>query len=835
MAAHDWHALLADVPLDWALIPLDGHKRPIDPATGKPLAKWNHQPGFDLDALAAMNGSVRAVGVLLGQPSGGLLAVDFDGAGASSKFQEITGHAHEELPPTIAVTSGRRFRQQQFFSVDPDWVGFLRPSQHRNGSGQTVLEFRWNGQQSAIAGDHPETAGYRWCDGRSPSDVGLAPAPDWLLQAVVDGGPQAADPPPPPRSNSDDAQRAVEMLRAMSPADFEGYDDWLRVGMALHGTDPGLLSAWVDWCRPMANFDEAECLAKWEGLGRYPGRPVGIATLHHLAKTRGTYREPQRTTPATPSHSHRDAVSAGAQQQRPLTVPGIRDRLREAIAEGASGADLATLIAELSDESGQPSTVVRHLADALRTEQLQAAGVTAEAQQLAAELDRQQIGRALTPAFLLPPAIAAAIDVRVRYLPCDGPSAVLPFLTAVAGLVKLGTRVEGSAAAGYSVPVNLFSCLVGRSGAKKSPVGRSLVEAPLKPLVEDLAAANDREHRAWAESSQALPKGAPRSPEPHPKRIYVSDYTGEALAAQLRAQEAAGLGLLITRDEINGLFSGLNAYRGGRGADEQQLLELFDGGGMTSLRVTGDRHYSRSQCSIYGTTQPEVLRGLVADGDATGLWARFLFAPLPHRVVPLPLSTTPEEVAEVEAAAQALAVTCSAIYRLPPRTYRLATDAAQAFAHYEANRQASALKATIGAQSALHGKSAGKVLRIAGVLHLLQIAAGCIADVDRISADTLNRATAFVDHLDAWALSLHAEVANGGVGGVLRIVHQAAESAGGAIRWKEVQNRLTKAQRKEIDCNAFVVAAQALASNGYGEVLTGQRNSVVYRALAPLP
>ena len=35
----------------------------------------------------------------------------------------------------------------------------------------------------------------------------------------------------------------------------------------------------------------------------------------------------------------------------------------------------------------------------------------------------------------------------------------------------------------------------------------------------------------------------------------------EALAAQLQTQEAAGLGLLVNRDELSGLFGSLNAYR----------------------------------------------------------------------------------------------------------------------------------------------------------------------------------------------------------------------------------------------------------------------------------
>jgi CRISPR-associated protein Cmr3 len=526
--------------------------------------------------------------------------------------------------------------------------------------------------------------------------------------------------------------------------------------------------------------------------------------------------------------------STAAEQRRPLTMTEVGGKLRVAISEGMGAADLAALVAMLASASGQNSISVKQLADAIRAEQLQAVAVAAEAQQIAAERDRQEIGQLLSAHYLLPASIAAAIETRTRYLPCDATSAVLPFLATVAGLVKLGTEVEASNPAGYRVPVNLFACLVGRSGAKKSPIGRLLVEAPTADLRADLARANQREREAWAEQCRELKKGEAKPPAPFPRRLSVSDFTGEALAAQLQAQEAAGLGLLVHRDELSGLFGSLNQYRGGKGGDEQQLLELFDGSGLSSLRIVGDRHYSRSQLSIWGSTQPDVLRQLVANGDASGLWARFLFVPLPERAVPLPLVTSAAEVAEVEAAAATLANACGAVYRLPPQTYRLAPAAAERFAHYELNRQRAALRATIGAQSALYGKSAGKVLRLAGVLHLLQIAAGEISST-KVEPGTIERAAALVDHLDAWALSLHAEVAAGGVGQLMRTVHRAAEAAAAPIRWKELAVKLSARQRKETDAAAFAEAAQALAAAGYGEVEAGKRGALSYRSTRALP
>lgn len=98
----------------------------------------------------------------------------------------------------------------------------------------------------------------------------------------------------------------------------------------------------------------------------------------------------------------------------------------------------------------------------------------------------------------------------------------------------------------------------------------------------------------------------------------------------MQALEARGLAVLVRRDELSGLFGSLNAYRQGRGADEQQLLELFDGHSYTSLRITAaDRSFERCHVSIYGGIQPEVLSSLVKGGDPSGRWARFLFSPCP--------------------------------------------------------------------------------------------------------------------------------------------------------------------------------------------------------------
>ena len=95
--------------------------------------------------------------------------------------------------------------------------------------------------------------------------------------------------------------KALEALRCLPAADYEDYGSWLKVGMALHSIDEGFLSNWVEWCRPMSNFDEPEFVQKWESFSeKEPGEGVGIGTLIKEAKKHG-YSEPVRAI-APPEH-----------------------------------------------------------------------------------------------------------------------------------------------------------------------------------------------------------------------------------------------------------------------------------------------------------------------------------------------------------------------------------------------------------------------------------------------------------------------------------------------------------------------------------------------------
>jgi len=543
-----------------------------------------------------------------------------------------------------------------------------------------------------------------------------------------------------------------------------------------------------------------------------------------------------------PPASEEDEDQPAADQPRPraaraplLTLDEVRERLRYAVQSGASRQDLEAERIRLAAASDIPAATLQGLLLAIQREAESGLQVQQEAQRLARAKDRADANKAISLDELLPPKLAEALKTRTRYLPADDVAVCMAFLVCISGVVKLGTEVIASRAADYRVPLNLYGALVARSGAKKSPLSRLLVSKPTEELRIELARAHSRAMEDWTEQNRGV-KPSERPDPPKAPYLSISDATAEALAQQLQVQEDRGLGLLLHRDELAGLFGNLNQYRSGRGSDSEQLLEAYDGSGFRSLRVAavnGGRAYSRCHLSIWGTIQPAVLQALVADGDASGLWARYLFIPLPEVVVPLADEESDEEAAVSEAATALLAKACSHIYKLPRTSLTLDSGARKAFMAYEARCQRAALDATVPAQGALMGKAPGKVLRVAALLHLLWCWERNVSGP--ISPGAIERGILLVDHLNAWALSIHEAAAGGEASDLMRLVHRLAQASGGAIAWRDVAHRLSKAQRKEIDSAAAGAAADALAGMGLGQVERSARGAWSYRATGELP
>lgn len=103
---------------------------------------------------------------------------------------------------------------------------------------------------------------------------------------------------PPREEMSDDRATALAALAVLDPSCH--YEDWLRIGMALHSVDPSPLmcAEYVAWSRNSDKFADGQCEAKWRSFG---GEGVGIGTLCKMADQVNRSWRPARTRDSSPA------------------------------------------------------------------------------------------------------------------------------------------------------------------------------------------------------------------------------------------------------------------------------------------------------------------------------------------------------------------------------------------------------------------------------------------------------------------------------------------------------------------------------------------------------
>jgi len=176
---------LQELPDSWGLVAVDGGKRPYQ-------ASWQANPLTKEQAASEITtGRAKAIGVIAGPVSGGLLFLDHDGISATEQLEKL-GIPPRSLPNTAMCTSGRDGRFQVLFTVPEHYWPRMRNRRvfdtgkvDADGKAEN-LDLRWNRHQSVVIGAHPITQGYRWLGKRSPSRVGIAEAPEALIQLLID-------------------------------------------------------------------------------------------------------------------------------------------------------------------------------------------------------------------------------------------------------------------------------------------------------------------------------------------------------------------------------------------------------------------------------------------------------------------------------------------------------------------------------------------------------------------------------------------------------------------------------------------------------------------------
>jgi hypothetical protein len=276
-----------------------------------------------------------------------------------------------------------------------------------------------------------------------------------------------------------------------------------------------------------------------------------------------------------------------------------------------------------------------------------------------------------------------------------------------------------------------------------------------------------REVRQWeVERRDALKASepAPEEPEaPSMGRCVAGDTTVEALVSIL---EDNPRGLLVHRDELAGWVRSMDQYKGGKGSDRQNWLNLWN-----TDEVIVDRKSRMGEpiilakpfVSLFGGVQPAML-GELGGTVEDGLMDRFLFAyPAPRHVRFTEDEVSGESEARYAALYEKLAnltLTTDEHGDPNPKPLRLSPEARKLFA-----RAVDALGAEMlqpGFPSRLEGvwsKLRGYLARLSLVLAVCR----CVEDgarEERVEAEDVEVASRLLGYFKAHARRVYAEVSS---------------------------------------------------------------------------
>jgi len=400
---------------------------------------------------------------------------------------------------------------------------------------------------------------------------------------------------------------------------------------------------------------------------------------------------------------------------------------------------------------------------------------------------------------ILPAQLAEPIERLAKLLNLKPECYLAALLTQVSALFKVGTEVLLRRDSNYRCTPNYFAGIVAESSQKKSPIMKAMLTLPMKPLqekarkeYEEACQVFEKEYSTW-KAAKGEDKG-PAPKEPRQRIYHFSKTTGEGILYQVAAHPEQAL--MYRCDELAGLLKSANQYRGGKGSDDEDLLEFWNGTGSTVLRAKGVAvDLDGLLLSVFGTIQPEVLAGFLKDcSDSNGKFARFDFV-----VQPLAASEMPDEDTELpDTTTHILSALYKKVDALPKLEMELDRDAKKLFATFcraIEKERVDERKHKQGTRAML-GKMPEKVGKMAAIIHTINcVVSGVEVDL-LIPRSAVEAAIKFVKFTSDQVLSLYTEFSDrSALAPNLMKIIQAAERQGGKISARETQHIFRVNQR----------------------------------------
>jgi len=279
---------LQGLPADLNLCPIE--RKGVGNSTGKkPIYKYRDQNlnGHQVVDLMEKDRTISAAGVWCGTKNQGLVILDVD-----HKLHLLKRDKSKPLGNPPVITSTREDAAKFVYRVPREKISSVSGLVVEKG-GSWSGEIIW-ANQGVIAGAYPGNAdgspvGEYKLTGGSFDDIPEAPA--WLLAKMENAKPKdgwiskgrtmrLTD-----RAPEVSAQMIFECLDAIPPLGSGSYEQWIRIGMAVHSelpTDLGL-ALWVQFSEKDADYENAEaaCEEKWKTF-KSDGK-LSFGTLSRIA------------------------------------------------------------------------------------------------------------------------------------------------------------------------------------------------------------------------------------------------------------------------------------------------------------------------------------------------------------------------------------------------------------------------------------------------------------------------------------------------------------------------------------------------------------------------
>jgi hypothetical protein len=241
------------------------------------VSNWQHTPHWSeeqLDTMELMGQFRTGYGVLLRD----MLTVDVDARNGGLSSLELLLEDYPGIAAAgLIVNTGSGGGSKHYFFKVPVGVSLVTKLEKYPG-----IDFK-SGAAFVVGPGSMHASGNRYEIALgSPADIDDAPAD--LIEALrvpekhrADIGGQTVD-----VSHGD----LAEMLSYI-PNDDLDYDQWIKIGMALHHASGGsAYGVWDAWSQKSKKYDETSMPYKWHSFGR-SANPVTLGTLAHYAEQNG--------------------------------------------------------------------------------------------------------------------------------------------------------------------------------------------------------------------------------------------------------------------------------------------------------------------------------------------------------------------------------------------------------------------------------------------------------------------------------------------------------------------------------------------------------------------